>query len=145
MLSAFASTRNRRITLALLAAFVLMVVAALALGGPGHSRANLLLHLAVGTLILAFVHPWRRAREFKHLFYAAGLGFALFVILHALAGVGAEAAASIGPLHAVLQVVSVVAFFVAVFACPPALVIGLGGAVIMFVRDRIRGEPGPTG
>lgn len=145
MLSAFATTRNRRITLVFLAVFCLTVVAALAMGGAGNADGNLLLLIALGILILAFVHAWRRAREFKHLFYAAGLGFALLVILHALAGVGAEAAAGIGPLHAVLQVVSVVTFFVAVFACPPALVIGLGGALIMFVRDRTRGMPGSTG
>jgi hypothetical protein len=76
----------------------------------------------------------RRAREFKYLFYGSGLGFGVFVALHGLLEAGATASA--GPLHAFLQVLSVVAFLAAVFVCPPAFVIGLGGALIMFFRGR---------
>ncbi len=95
-------------------------------------------------LVVAFAHPWRRAREFMYLVIASGLGFVVFVVLHNLFHAGAGAMASVGPLHAVLQVLSVVAFLAAVFVCPPALVIGLGGMLIMFFAGRKGGRPGPA-
>ena len=74
---------------------------------------------------------WRRVREFKYLFYASGLGFGVFVALHGPFEVGAGPTASGGPLHAILQVLDVVAVLAATFVCPPALVIGFGGTLII--------------
>lgn len=129
---------HRRETLVFLAASSLVTAAALAVGLDGNPLANALAFVAAATLVLAFVHPWARAREFNYLSYAAGLGFAVFVILHNLLEVGAEASASGGPMHAILQALSAVTFFAAVFLCPPAFVIG--GSVVMFVRGRRDGR-----
>ena len=136
MLKAFVAPRHRHVTLILLAVFSFAAIATLAIGLDGNAPANVLALVAATALVLAFVHPWRRAREFKYLFYASGLGFAVFVILHGLFEVAAGATASVGPLHAMFQVLGVVAFLAAVYMCPPALVIGLGGALIMFFRGR---------
>lgn len=144
MLKAFAAPQHRRVTLIFLAVFCLAAIATLAIGLDGNTPANVLALVAATALVLAFAHPWRRAREFKYLFYASGLGFGVFVALHGLFEVGAGATASVGPLHAILQVLSVVAFLAAIFVCPPALVIGLGGAVIMFFRGRKGGQSQPA-
>ncbi len=135
-LKAFAAPQHRRVTLIFLAVFCLAAIASLAIGLDGNTPANVLALVAATALVLAFAHPWRRAREFRYLFYASGLGFGVFVVLHGLFEVGAEAAASVGPLHAILHALSVTAFLVAVYVCPPALVIGLGGALMMFFRGR---------
>ncbi len=141
MLKAFAAPQHRRVTLIFLAVFCLAAIATLTIGLDGNAPANVLALVAATALVLAFVHPWRRAREFKYLFYASGLSFAVFVVLHNLFAAGAEAASSVWPLHAILQVLGVVAFLAAIFVCPPALVIGLGGALIMFFRGRKGGGP----
>ena len=135
MITALAAS-HRRGTLAFLAASGLATVAAIGVGFDGNPVANLLAFVAAAALVLAFAHPWGRVREFKYLSYAAGLGFAVFVLLHNLLDVGAEALASGGPMQAILQALSVATFFAAVFVCPPAFAIGLGGSLIMFVRGR---------
>ena len=140
MLKAFATPQHRRVTLIFLAAFGLTAIASLAIGLDGNTPANVLALVAATTLVLAFAHPWRQAREFKYLFYASGLGCAAFVALHGLFAVGAGAAAGVGPLQAILQVLSVVAFLAAVYVCPPGIVIGLVGALIMFFRGRKGGQ-----
>lgn len=144
MLKACAAPQHRRMTLIYLAVFCLAAIAVLAIGLDGNTPANVLALVAAIALVVAFVHPWRRAREFMYLVFASGLGFVVFVVLHNLFDAGAGAMASLGPLHAILQVLSVVAFLAAVFVCPPALVIGLGGMLIMFFAGRKSGRPGPA-
>jgi len=143
MLKAFATPQHRRVTLMFLAIFCLAVIGTLAIGLDGNTPA-LVLAFAAGTgLVLAFVHPWRRAREFIYLLCASGLGFVVFVVLHNLFEAGADVAASVWLLPAILEVLGVVAFLAAIFVCPPAFVIGLGGALIMFFRGRKGGHPEP--
>ena len=144
MLKAFATPQHRRVTLILLAVFCLAAIAALAIGLDDNVPALVLGFAAATALVLAFVHPWRRVWEFKYLLYASGLGFAVFVVLHNLFDASAKATARLWPLSAILQGLDVVAFLAAVFVCPPAFVIGLGGALIMFFRGRHGGQPKPA-
>jgi hypothetical protein len=67
MLTAFATPKHRRVTLIFLAVFCLAVIATLAIGLDGNTPALVLAFVAATALVLAFVHPWRRARQFKHL------------------------------------------------------------------------------
>ena len=133
MLKAFAAPQHRRETFVFLATSCLAAIAALVVGLDGNTPANVLAFVAGAALVLAFVHPWRRAREFKYLFYAAGLSFAFFVVLHNLLDARAATLTDVAPLEAILQGLSVVAFFAAVVVCPAAFVIGLGGMLVMFL------------
>ena len=144
MLKIFATAQHRRVTLIFLAVFCLAAIATLAIGLDGNTPALVLGFVAATALVLAFVHPWRRAREFKYLLYASGLGFAVFVVLHNLLDAAAGATTGVWPLPAILQGLGVVAFFAAVLVCPPAFVIGLGGALIMFFRGRNGSQPKPA-
>ena len=143
MLKAFATPQHRRVTFVFLAIFCVAVIGTLAIGLDGNIPALALGCVAGTALVLAFVHPWRRAREFRYLLYASALGFVLFAVLHNLFDAGADVAAGVWPLHAILQVLGVVAFLAAILVCPPAFVIGLGGALIMFFRGRKGGQPEP--
>jgi xanthine/uracil/vitamin C permease (AzgA family) len=110
MLLAFATPPHRRVTLLLLAVACLAVTATLALGLANNAPA--------------------------HLFYASGLGFGAFVVLHSLSEAGAVATANAWPLHPILQGLSVVVFLAAIIVCPAALVVSLGGALILFFIHR---------
>ncbi len=143
MLKAFATPQHRRVTLMFLGVFCLAVIGTLAIGLDGNTPALVLAFVAATALVLAFAHRWRRAREFMYLLCASGLGIVVFVVLHNLFDAGADVAASVWPLPAILQVLSVVAFLAAIGVCPPAFVIGLGGALIMFFRGRKGGQPEP--
>lgn len=136
MLQAFTTPRNRRITMALLGASVLMMAAAYAVGSTGRREGNFIYVAAVGMLILAFSHPWRRVREYKHLFYASGIAFAVFVLLHNFMDLGAGAVGD-GFLHGILRAVSIGSFVLAVFICPPVMLFALVGMVVMFVWTRV--------
>ena len=144
MLKAFAASQHRRTTLIFLAVFCLAAIGALVIWLDGNTPANVLALVVSVALVLVFVHPWRRAREFKYLFYASALGFAVFVILHNLFEAGAVAMESVAPLQAIFQVLSVVAFLAAIFVCPPALIIGLGGVLIVVFRGREGGQSEPA-
>ncbi len=143
MLKAFATPQHRRVTLMFLAIFCLAVIATLVIGLDGNTPALVLAFVAATALVLAFVHPWRRARKFIYLLCASVLGFVVFVVLHNLFDAGADVAASVQPLPAIFQVLAVVAFLAAIFVCPPAFVIGLGGALIMFFKGRKGGQSEP--
>ncbi len=142
-LRAFATPQRRRVTLIFLTAFGLAAIGTVAIGLDGNTPALVLAFVAATALMLAFVHPLRRVREFKYLLYASGLGFAVFVALHNLLDIAAEATAGVWPLDAILQVLSVIAFLAAIFVCPPTFVIGLVCALIMFFRRRKGGQPEP--
>ena len=142
MLKAFAAPQNRRVTLIFLAVFCLAAIAALAVGLDGNTIANALALAAAFALVLAFVHPLRSAREFSYLYCASVFGFVVFVVLHNLFDAAAGATENVWVLPAILQFLSVVTFLAAIFVCPPALVIGLGGALIMFFRGRKGSPPG---
>jgi len=133
MIQAFASPHNRRISWTLLGLSVLMIVVAYAIGSAGRSEGNLIFFAAVGVFLLAFAHPWRRVREYKPLFYASGLGFVVFVLLHNFMDLGAGA----GILHALLRGISIGSFVLAVFGCPPVMLFSIGGIVVMFVWTRL--------
>ncbi len=131
-------------TLIFLAVFFLAGIASLAIGLDGNTPALVLALVAATALVLAFVHPLRRAREFKILVYASGLGFAVFVALHNLFDFAADATASVWPLDAILEALGGTAFLAAIFVCPPAFAIGLAGVLVMFFRGRSGGHSEPA-
>ena len=143
MLRAFDTPQHRRVTLMFLALFCLAVIATLAIGLDGNTPALVLAFVAAAALVLAFVHPWRRAREFAYLLCASVAGIVVFAVLRNLFEAGAGVAAGLWPLPGIRQVLGVVAFLGAILVCPPAFVIGLAGALIMFFRGRKGGQPEP--
>lgn len=143
MLKDFAAPQHRRVTLIFLAVFCVATIAALAVGLDGNTIANVLALAAAFALVLAFVHPWRSAREFMYLYCASVFGFIVFAVLHNLFAAAAGATENVWVLPAILQFLSVLTFLAAIFVCPPALVIGLGGALIVWFAGRKGGQPEP--
>lgn len=135
MLKAFVESQ-RHVTVSFMLVSCVAAIAAIAIGLDGNKPALLLAFTAATSLVLALVHPWRTAREFRYLLYASALGFAVLVMVHNLSEAAATAAANVWPLHAILQGLSEIAFLAALFVCPPALVIGLAGALITFLSAR---------
>jgi len=100
--------------------------------------------LAATSFLLAFVHPWRTAKQFRFFLYASALGFVIFAILHNLCDVLASRLAAAGAFHVVLEGISVAAFLLAVLVCPPAIVVGSVGSIVMFIRHRRRAKQGDS-
>jgi hypothetical protein len=91
---------------------------------------------AATAFILAFVHPWRTAKQFRLLLYASVLGLVIFVILHNVFEGVASTIEGIDTLQFLFQGLGVIAFFIAVLICPPAILVGAIGSTVMFFRNR---------
>ncbi|HLF72701.1 MAG TPA: hypothetical protein VI524_00005 [Anaerolineales bacterium] len=111
MLDALSTPHNRIRTLILLGACGLSAIAAV--GIDDNPPGILLAFLAAIAFVLAFVHPWRTARQFRFLLYASVLGFPLFVILNNVFKAVAHNSATAGALQNLLQGLAVAAFFLA--------------------------------
>jgi len=140
MIEALSTSRNRRMTVVFLAIAAVLAAAAGVVGISDNPPGILLAYGAAAALILAFVHPWRASRQFRYFFYMSFVGFALLVVVHNVFEVVAGRMGGPGFVVAILQGIQVAAFLVAVLICPAALVIGAGGAVVMWIRNRRRPE-----
>ena len=142
MLEALSTPRNRTLTFVFLAICCASATAAVVVGISDNPPGILLAFGAATALILAFVHPWRTAKQFG-LFLCASVGcFVMFGILHnVFEGVAGEVA-GMRALQVLLQGLGVAAFLLAVLICPPAILVGAVGSVVMFIRNRCRPTPG---
>jgi hypothetical protein len=113
-------------------------IAAIVVGISDNPPGIVLAFGAAAAFILAFVHPWRTARQFRRLLYASLVGLVIFVILHNVFEAVASKAASAGALASLLQGLGVAAFLLAVLICPPAILVGVVGLVVVFIRNRRR-------
>lgn len=137
-MDAFSTPRNRIKTLMLLAICGLSVIAAAAVGINDNPPGILLAFLAATAFVLAIVHPWRTARQFRFLLYASLLGLALFVLLNNVFAAVAHNSATTGALQILMQGLAVAAFFLATLICPAAFIVGAVGSVVLFIRSRRR-------
>jgi hypothetical protein len=144
LIEALSTPRSRKTTVTFLVIAGILAAAAGIVGISDNPPGILLAFGAAAALVLAFVHPWRTSRQFRYFFYISFVGFALLVVVHNVFEVVAGRMGGPGFVVAVLQGIQVAAFLVAVLICPPALVIGAGGAVVMWIRNRRRqrGDPG---
>lgn len=145
MLGAWATPRKRAMTVVFLAVCCICAIGAVLVGIADNPPGILLAYSGATALVLAFVHPWRTARPFRRLLYASVVGLVVFAILHNAFEAAATRAAGVGMLQGLLQGLSVVAFLLAVLLCPPGVVVGGVGSVIMFVRNRDRPAQGREG
>jgi hypothetical protein len=138
VLEALSTPHNRILMLIFLAVCCVAGIAAGVVGISDNPPGILLAFLAATSFVLAFVHPWRTAEQFWRLLYASALGIVIFAILHNLCEALASKLAAAGAFQIVLEGISVAAFLLAVLVCPPAIVVGTVGSIVMFIRHRRR-------
>jgi len=140
MLKAFSTPHNRKRSFVLFAICGVLAVAAAIVGISDNPPGLLLAFLSASTFIVSFVHPWRVSKHFRRLVYASLLGFIVSVVLHnVFDAIGGHLTGS-GFLQGLINGAGVAFFFIAIFICPPGLVIGAIGALVMFIKNR-RGSP----
>ena len=144
MLKAISTPHERIWTLILLVICGLLAIAAVAVGIDDNPPGILLAYLAATTFVLAFAHSWRTSRQFRRLLYASVLGFVVFGLLSNV--FEAIALNFEGPSLAndLLNGAGAASFLIATLICPPALLIGAVGAVVMSIRNRHRSRSDPA-
>lgn len=137
MSAAFSTPSNSNKSFALLAICILLAIAAVAVGIDDNPPGILLAFLSAAAFVLAFVHPWRTAKKFMVLILASLLGFILFIILNIIFDAAAQNPAIPGALQDQLHspVISTIGIIISM-VCAAALLVGVVGAVAMFIRNR---------
>jgi hypothetical protein len=136
-------TKARKTSLVLVAISCVLIVAAFLIGARGGAEplGAVLLYLAAAALILALTHTWRRARNFLILFGAGLVGFPLFAVLHNVFYALAEIAKDVAIVHYSMEFLHGAFFIIAIIVCPPAVLIGAVGSVVVAVMNKRRQMP----
>jgi hypothetical protein len=127
--------KTRKVTVGLVALCCVSLIAAFIVGISDNPPGLALCYLANFSLILAFVHIWRKVKYFLILLGASVVGFVVFAILHNLLYGLAQISSDIVVLSRALDFLSAVSFLVAIFTCMAGFLIGAIGSVVMAVRS----------
>ena len=138
MIDAFSTRSNRIKALILLVICCLSAFASTVVGIDENPPGILLALLAAVSFVLAFSHPWRTARKFLFLLLASVLGFILFVILSIISDSIVQNPASSDTLQKLIESpVNEALSIILAMLISAAFLVGVVGAVIMFIRSRI--------
>ena len=138
MINALSTHHNRKLSVIYLAACCVAAIAAGVIGIDDNLPGILCAFIAAVALVLAFVHPWRTAKQFGLLLLGAVLCFVIFAILHNVFHGVAGSMESAQVLSKLLEGLGVVTFWLPILVCLPAAIVGLVGSVAMFVRNHRR-------
>ena len=141
MIDAYSAPRNRIKTFIFLVTCGLLAIASVVVGIDDNPPGVLLAYLAATAFILAFSHPWRTARKFMFLLLASVLGFILFIILSMISDSIVQNPASSDTLKKLIESpVNEALSIIFTMLCSAAFLVGVVGAVIMFIRNRRQSE-----
>jgi len=125
--------RSRIITLFLVVICCSSLIAAFIVGISGNLPGLTLCYIASASIILAFVHSWRKIKYFCILSISSLVGFFVFVVLHnVFYGLG-QIAADINILSWVLDFLHAVFFIIATLICPTGFLIGVIGSIVTII------------
>jgi hypothetical protein len=136
MLKALSTPRNRTLTFVFLAICCASAIAAILIGISDNPPGIFLAFGAATSFILAFVHPWRTTKQFGLFLFASVLGLVILGVLHNVFEGVASTMEGMDTLKILLQGLGVTAFLIAVLICPPAILVGTVGSIVMFIRNR---------
>ena len=136
---------SRRVTLLWVVICCGSLMAAFILGISGNLPGLAMCYVGAISIILAFVHSWRRVKHFFILLSTSLVGFFVFVVLHnVFYGLG-QMAADINILAQLLDFFHAVFFIIAALVCPAGFLIGAGGSILTaityFKKRRTQDRP----
>lgn len=131
--------KSRKVTVGLVVLCCVSLLAAFIVGISDNPPGLALCYLAIVSLILAFVHGWRKVKYFLILLGGSVIGFAVFAVLHNVFYALAEISSDIVVLSQMLKFLDAASFLVAIFVCPAGLLIGvIGGMLTMAAHFKQR-------
>lgn len=128
--------KSRKETVALLAVFLALLIAALLVGFKDSITGIVLSYLVAIVLVFLLTLNWQGVKKFLILLGASVAGFFVFLwlsnVLDALGVTSGDGTI----LSSLLEFLRVVFFYIIVFICPVCWVVGAGGSVMMFIRRK---------
>ena len=131
-------TSNRKLTFIFLAIGCILLIIAFVVGIADNPPGIVLFYIAVIALILAFVHRWRKVKNFLFLAVASIIGIVIFAILHNLFYALGKLANDIPLLRQLLNFLDALSFLIAIMLCPMGLLIGIVGSIVLYFKNKKR-------
>ena len=127
---------NRKWTLFLLALGYISLIGATLVGISDNPPGIGLCYIGIGALILVFVHHWRKVKLFLWLLLASTIGFPVFAILHNVFYALGKATEKVVILKGFFNVLDVLGFLIAILVCPPGILIGAVGSIVLYLNNK---------
>ena len=140
----FLEQKSRRLTLLWCVLCCASLASAFIVGISDNLPGLTLCYIAAISLILAFVHTWRKVKPFLLLFAASLVGFVVFVVLHNLFYAFEQLASAIIILKQLLGFLHAVFFLIAILLSPAAALVGLIGSLITAIAYFHKRRTTPT-
>ncbi len=126
---------NRRLTLLLLAFAFIAITIALIIGISDYPPGIIILYAGIILLIISLVYIWRKIRTFLILLIVSIVGVPVFSVLHNIFYGIAELTSNVKLLPEMLTFFDVMSFLIALIICPSGIIVGTGGALILFINS----------
>jgi len=132
--------KNRLITWMLILLGVLAIAIVLATGtGDFGPMGMFTLYAGATLLIAAFFHVWEKWKYYLFLFVVSLIGVPFFILLHNVF-YGLSELYPGAWYTGVFQAMEGFTFVLAVIVFPPAVIVGLAGSIIFYVREKRSGQ-----
>jgi len=127
---------KRKITFVLLLIGCFSLILAFIIGISDNPPGILLCFVGITSLMLMFSHHWREIKKFTILLIFSIAGFPVSVVLHNLLyGLGKMFAEN-PILSQIFESLHVLFFLIAILICPPGILIGALGSLILHIRGK---------
>ena len=124
------STKDcRKATLLWIAICCVCLIGAFIVGISDNLPGLTLCYIASVSIILAFVHSWRRIKYFSILSVASLVGFFVFAVLHNVFYALGQMVADINILRQLLDFLHALFFLIAILVCPAGFLVGIFGSI----------------
>ena len=127
---------NQKITLILLIAGILLLVAGSIIGIADNPPGLVVMFVGIILLLFAFIHLWRKSKPYLILMLISFLGGIIFAILHNLFDALAIHWSELTLIPQILEGLAVGSFLIAVLLCPVGIFVGFLGAILTYFLKR---------
>ena len=128
--------KSRKEAVALVAVFLVLLIAALLVGFKDNIPGIVLSYLAAIVLVFLLTLNWHEVKKFLILLGASVAGFLVFIWLHNVLDALGVTVGDGNILSYLLEFVRVVFFYIIVFICPVCWVVGVAGSAMVFIRRK---------
>ncbi len=129
--------KNRKLSIIFLMIGCISIIIALIIKISDNLPGIALFYIGVISLVLTFVHRWRKVKNFLVLTTVSIIGLPVFAILHNLFDALGQMT-DIMLLSQLIQFLSASSFLIAIILCPAGFLVGYAGSLVLYFKNKKR-------
>ena len=126
--------KERKTSIIFLIIGIFLLIISLVIGIPKNTTGSTIFFLSVVSFMLVYIHAWKKISKFQILTIASIISLFFFIMAHNIFAGTAEVSEGIPFLQKIIEALDIIFFYIAVFVCPAAALLGLGGLFLFFIR-----------